>query len=154
GRSAISQRAAVQPGAARTGDTAQLSRRRAAWVRALSRGCALRRGHARAARTSAARPQLRVGRSTRSRDLRVSRPTSPLGIDRAVARPRSAWTQAGLRHAARAGDELFRSIYRLYRADYGVRRGEPCGGDGRLRLEARGHECVESRADAPRLSAP
>ena len=98
---AISQSPAVQHrAAAGTRNAAKLSRRRATRHGALSRGGALGGGDPRAARISAAGPQLRIDRRARSRALRVSA-AGTLGIGRAIARPRPPRTKARLR-AARA----------------------------------------------------
>ena len=69
---ALAERAALQHRDRRR-NAADVPRRGRPWHRALPRGGALRRGHARAARLPAAAPQLRVDRPARSRHLRLSR---------------------------------------------------------------------------------
>ena len=120
-RAALSQPSALQQGAARPRDAAQLPRRRPPRLRALPRSGALRGGRPRAARLPAARPQLRVDRRARSRDLRLP-PERPLGIGRAIARPGPARPQAGVRDAARARAQLLRSVRRLHRPRHRLRR--------------------------------
>ena len=107
---------------------------------------ALVRGrHPRTARLPPARPELRVDRPARSRDLRLS-PERPMGIRRAIARSRAARAQGRLRHATRAGAELRRSVRRLHRPRDRLRGGGPAHA-GRLRLE------VVRRATSGRSSA-
>ena len=98
-------------------------------LRALPRGRALRRGRHRAARLSTAGPQLRVDRQARSRDLRLPAAWA-VGIRRPFARSGSARPQAGLRHAARTGPELLRSVHRLHGPRHGLRRRRRGAGDG------------------------
>ena len=103
------------------------------------------RRHPRTARIPAARPQLRVDRSPRPRDLRLS-PERPMGIRRAIARSRPARAQGGLRHATRAGAELCRPVRRLHRTRDRLRGGGSAHAR-RLRLETVG------RATSGRSSA-
>ena len=93
-RAAVPQRAAVQHrAAARTRDAAKLPRRRPPRHRALPRSGACGGRHPRAARISAARPQLRIDRRARPRDLRLPR-ERPLGLGRPIARSRAARPRA------------------------------------------------------------
>ena len=106
---------------ARRGDAAQLPRRRAHGHGPLPRGRALRGRRPRTARVSAARPQLRVDRSARPRDLRVPG-ARPVGVGCAVARSRTARTQAALRHGAGPRAQLRRPVYGLHRRGPRLRR--------------------------------
>ena len=131
---------------------AQLSRRRPARLRALPRGGAVRRRRPRAARLSAAGPQLRVDRRARSRDLRL--PARAAAGDRSRAR-----AIPGL-HGRRPVFATPRALALSYFDPYVDFTGRVTGyavvdlvGDGRLRLAAGGHERLEGRADAARLPA-
>src|SRR5262249_56718762 len=107
----------------------------------------------RAARCAAARPQLRIDRPARSRDLPVPA-ARPLGIDRAIARSGPARPPPRVRHASCARAELLRSVRRLHGPAHRLRGRRSRAGDGPLRLAAVGRERLEGRASTARLSAP
>ena len=103
-------------------------------------------------RYPAARPQFRVDRSARSRDLRVPR-ASRLGVGGAIARSGSPRPQADVCDTPRAGAQLFRGLHRLHRPHQSVRRGRSARA-GVLRLAAGRPEHLEGRAAAAGLAAP
>src|SRR5690242_18777676 len=76
-----------------------------------------------------------------------------MGIGRTVARSGTPRPQAALRNAASARAFLFRSVYRLHRTDYRLRRRRHRAVDGELRLAHVDDECVESRTRATRSSS-
>ena len=133
---ALAERAALQHrAAARARDAAQLPRRRPPRHRALPGSGARRRGDPRAARLSAARPQLRVDRRARSRDLRLPSQRD-VGIGRAIARSRAARPHARCsprRARSRSATSIRTSISP---AGSPATRSSIFADDGRLRLAA------------------
>src|SRR5262249_9992750 len=88
----------------------------------------------------------------RSRDLRVSH-QDRMGIGRAIARPGSARTQAGVRYATCARAQLSRVVYRSDRPDQSVRGGRSSRAR-RVRLAPVDVEHLESGTGAAGLAAP
>ena len=100
------------------------------------------------------RPELRVDRRARSRDLRLPA-ARPMGIGRAVARSGPARPQAGLRHAAARSRSATRIRTSTSPAASPATRSSTWRsemGDYDWRLA--GHQRVEGRTDAARLPAP
>ena len=152
--SAVPESPALQHRAgARRRDAAQLPRRRPPRLRALPRGGAVRGRRARTARLSAARPELRVDRRARPRDLRLP-DARPLGIGRPLARSRACTAGCRVFATPRALALSYVDPYVDYTGPgHRLRRRRPRGELGDVRLAAGGHQRLEGRAHAARLPA-
>src|SRR6185436_18643090 len=87
-----------------------------------------------------------------SRDLRISTEW-PMGLNCSLARSGTAWAQARVPVAARAGAQLHRRLRRLHRAREGLWRRGSQDRNAEVRLAFFRKKPVAGRADADRLAA-
>ena len=134
-------------------DAAELPRRRPARTArtASRRRCLPRR--ARAARVSAARPQLRIDRRARSRDLRLPAPADDGARWRDRAIPGLHGRKPVFATPRALAAQLRRSLRRLHRPRHGLRGGRPRDEMGDYDWRLADDKRLEGRADAARLSA-